>query len=549
MVMLVILIVGITAGFISSLNSVALQNTRNQKTADSLVRAKEALIGYAVTYGDTHNAQFGYLPCPDLNGGNGEGSSPGSCGSIGVHQIGRLPWRTLDLPPLFDGAGECLWYAVSGKYKNNPASTTPMNWDNPGEFTVKTGDDNIIEPGEVVAAVIAPGLAIDGNSSRTGSSAPTCGGNYTAAAYLENDTVHSVNNADISQAKLILPHEHRDANANVTSSTNDQILYITRQDIWNTIQKRITRQSQKCLDDYAAHASNPMHKYPWAVVLTDTTTSPNRTGTLNVRFGRFPDSPNINTTTAGSGTCATGPLSGLTAAQLANLNSYIQQAQTALNAYTVPGTTGSTLNSAGDMLKDVAGNSPYNLSSSNPIRAAGIYIDANCTGDPKSCTNTSTMQTMLDAAFAEIASCANSNGNPDSMPNNWSSIPSCNVLVSSASWPAWRDLIFMQIAEGYQPGGSGSCIPGTTCLGISGSAHTNSGSGSYHAVVVTSSKAILGQNHSVADSVANFLEGANATGKTNIPSTTSFEAYHPSDPTYKTVNDMVLCLDGKINCK
>lgn len=554
LVMLVILVIGITTVFVSSLSGTTLQNRRNHSSAESLAKAKEALIGYALTYGDTHTGAHGFLPCPDMDGTAG-GSSPyegtsETCGSAGEHAIGRLPWRTLDLPALYDGAGECLWYAVSGKYKNNPAASgTTMNWDNPGELTIYADNGNIVEAGEVVAAVIAPGAPLSGNSARTASSAaPTCGGNYSAAAYLENDTAHSpvIDNSNIAAGKLILPHEHRDANGNVTSSTNDQILYITRQDIWNGIQKRIARQAKKCLDDYASgtFVTNTNHKYPWAVALSDTTAAPTRTGSPNVRFGRFPDVPN-NSISGGSGSCpsSSSPLSHLTAAEISALNDQIQLVQDALNAYTGPGATGVALNDAGNDLKDFAQDSPYDLPWTDPIRSAGKYIDDYCSGNPKTCTNISTMQTKLDAAFAEITDCTGMSGSSDStMSASWSSIPSCQ-FISSTSWAAWRDWVFLQIADGYQPGGAGSCTTGTTCLSVTGTGHTNLGSGSYHAAVVVAGKTLSGQNRVTGfGSASNFLEGANATGSTSL------ETYRLDDSSYTTNNDTVLCIDGKNNC-
>lgn len=549
LVMLVILVMGITTAFITSLSSTTLQNRRNHSSAEALARAKEALVGYAATYGDTNPAKsHGFLPCPDSDGSAGantEGSSE-SCGSTDVDVLGRLPWRTLDLPPLFDGAGECLWYAVSGKYKNTQSSST-INWDTLGHLQDYDSNGNPISSSdEIVAAVIAPGSPLNSNSSRSGSSAPTCGGNYTAAAYLDNDTVHGINNSNISQGKFILPHEDSS-----TVSTNDQTIFITRQDIWNGIQKRIARHAKKCLDDYASGAfvTNTDHKYPWAVQLSDATASPTRTGTQNVRFGRFPDVPNTDTS-GGSGSCpsSSSPLSHLTATQISTLNDYIQQVQDALNAYTAPGATGDALNDAGENLRNLAQASPYNLPATDPIRSAGQYVDTYCSGTPKTCNNTSTMQTMLTAAFAEITNCTSSSGSTDgTMSNSWSSIPSCQ-FVSSKSWSAWRDWVFIQIADGYQPGGAGSCATGSSCLTVTGSGHTNAGSGSYHAVVGVAAKSMSGQNRSTIDTVSNFLEGANAAGKAAIPTTTSYETYRISDASYNAVNDTVLCIDGKNNC-
>jgi type II secretory pathway pseudopilin PulG len=131
MIMLVIMIVGIAAILVNSLSSATLKNARQKNTAAALAQAKDALIGFAITYRDTHTLSpqvFGYLPCPDNAGGLTEGSAELSCGLQDVSVIGRLPWATLDLSILRDGDGECLWYAVSGTYKDNP-ETGLMNWD------------------------------------------------------------------------------------------------------------------------------------------------------------------------------------------------------------------------------------------------------------------------------------------------------------------------------------------------------------------------------------------------------------------------------------
>ena len=108
----VVLVIGFTG-------DLTRQNKRQQQTADALARAKDALIGYAANYRDDHPDQvFGYLPCPDMNGIAGEGIANPACGTEDVTVIGRLPWKSLELPPLRDGDGECLWYAVSGNFKN-----------------------------------------------------------------------------------------------------------------------------------------------------------------------------------------------------------------------------------------------------------------------------------------------------------------------------------------------------------------------------------------------------------------------------------------------
>src|SRR5262249_17835018 len=85
-------------------------------TSAALVQARAALTGVAAGVNLTGAQRPGDLPCPDLNN---DGTAEASCSTL-VSRIGRLPWKTLGLPDLRDGAGERLWYAVSTNFKNNP---------------------------------------------------------------------------------------------------------------------------------------------------------------------------------------------------------------------------------------------------------------------------------------------------------------------------------------------------------------------------------------------------------------------------------------------
>ena len=84
MVMVIVLVLGIAAVLVGSFNSSAVTIERAKTTSQALAQAKEALIGYALTYADTHSGTVpGYLPCPDISGtagATGEGSSD-TCGS------------------------------------------------------------------------------------------------------------------------------------------------------------------------------------------------------------------------------------------------------------------------------------------------------------------------------------------------------------------------------------------------------------------------------------------------------------------------------------
>ncbi len=266
---------------------------RDQKTYAALAQAKAALIAYAVTYKDTHDNPGGgtytvpgFLPCPDMGpASNLEGVSASIaayCGGPLVSVMGRLPWRTLGLDAVKDGSGECLWYAVSGTYKNNPngvsgstATSNMMNWDTNGQFDVMDADGTTFLTGSTddtnaVAVIFAPGAALAGQNRAPVAGTAACGGNYTAAAYLE--TANGVNNSVVSgtagvQSPFI---------AGTKSDTfNDRLVYITRADIWNAIKKRsdfnnylraLTRLAAECTAMYGKQNSSGLadKRLPWA---------------------------------------------------------------------------------------------------------------------------------------------------------------------------------------------------------------------------------------------------------------------------------------------
>ena len=264
--------------------------SRERRTEAALAEAKEALISYAAAYADTHSGEVpGYLPCPDFDGGNPEGSAELQCGALPLVPgtpipkdntvMGRLPWRTLGLPNTRDGGKECLWYVVSGNFKSNP-KTDLMNWDTNGLITVTGPDGNALATGNTpsgaVAVIFAPGPAI-GGQSRTGVTAPICGGNYAASNYL--DTSGGTNNADMTgiganNIKSFI------AGAAVAGTFNDRLIFITAAEIFDAIERRqhvdptvpatnpptlvsfstlllnVTRRTAECIADYPTYDNN-----------------------------------------------------------------------------------------------------------------------------------------------------------------------------------------------------------------------------------------------------------------------------------------------------
>ena len=240
----VLLGIAITLLLFVFVGDIVRSNVRDERTAVALEQAKQALIGYAATYRDTHPGEvFGYLPCPDIDGDAlGDGIAESSCGAKDVTVVGRLPYRTLDLPPLRDGSGECLWYAVSGNFKNNP-KTDLMNWDTNGLIEVMRPDGATFIAGagpttRAAAVVFAPGPILPGQDRSLGGANPprVCGGNYSAANYLDTDVNTAINNATAAAAANALTRFAAalpsDRTAAPGDSFNDRLVVIQPDDIF-----------------------------------------------------------------------------------------------------------------------------------------------------------------------------------------------------------------------------------------------------------------------------------------------------------------------------
>lgn len=109
---------------LSQANSSRLRNEANKTTSAALAQAKEALIGRAAA----DDNRPGSLPCPDIDD---DGKADGNFGYCSA-AIGRLPWRTLDLPDLRDSEGNRLWYTLADELRDNSATaainpTSPLS--------------------------------------------------------------------------------------------------------------------------------------------------------------------------------------------------------------------------------------------------------------------------------------------------------------------------------------------------------------------------------------------------------------------------------------
>lgn len=235
---------------VAALGEAEVQNRRNAVTAAALAQAKEALLGYALTYRDTHPTKVpGYLPCPDKDN---DGSAESPCEAVDAHVIGRLPFKTLGQPDSRDADGECLWYAVSGSFKSEPMAAS-MNWDSAGRITVLDLAGNTLATADsasgAVAVIFAPGRPVRSQSRSAGSA--TCGGgsvndfmNYLDGRYDAASDLYSDYTSPSSGNMVVTAGAHggespasRPRNL-FRSEHNDQLLWVTSAEIFQRIKRR-----------------------------------------------------------------------------------------------------------------------------------------------------------------------------------------------------------------------------------------------------------------------------------------------------------------------
>jgi hypothetical protein len=213
----------ITAFLVSQLNADSDKILRGKKTVMALAEAKSALIGFVTRTDNIANPS--YLPNPDLKlGATEEGRQAISSGSADISLIGKLPWRALGIAPHRDGANECLWYVVSGRYKNFP-STSVFNWDTQGQITVIDENGNTLAS-NLAALIVSPGVLLAGQDRQTvANDTPQCGGNYDARNYLDS---YLPMNAVAGEVNYFAGSFHREA-----PNTNDKIFVLAKNDFYN----------------------------------------------------------------------------------------------------------------------------------------------------------------------------------------------------------------------------------------------------------------------------------------------------------------------------
>lgn len=191
---------------------------RQLATERALTRARDALIAYGAlgNAAGTQNNSPGALPCPDLDNDGVSEQLAGNCTS----NIGRLPWRTLGLGPLTDGAGECLWYARSTAFSNNiPTSERGSSADKPALNPATPGGIIEVTAGgpsgqRIAAVIIAPGTALPGQARAGAYSSAGCR-EGSIEQFIEGTTIEGVDYSHVGGSYALALAAREDFNDSV----------------------------------------------------------------------------------------------------------------------------------------------------------------------------------------------------------------------------------------------------------------------------------------------------------------------------------------------
>lgn len=240
-------------------------SARERSSNEVLAQAKANLIAWSVS----HPNEPGRLPWPDRNG-DGDYDGGSDCVTTGfsnVHLLGRFPHAgdatPCDVVPFgsftVDGYREPLWYAVSRNLLWNRGQTgtdPPLNpelLDGAAPYpwlTVRDENGNVVS-NRVAAVIIAPGHIV-GNQVRSGA-APN------PSQYLDSVTIGATtyDNSDADLDFIVYPDSRKTTTE--SDSFNDQLIYITIDELMRPVEKRVLGDAAVALQTYRTTRG----RYPW----------------------------------------------------------------------------------------------------------------------------------------------------------------------------------------------------------------------------------------------------------------------------------------------
>jgi hypothetical protein len=477
---------------LGSLNAASLRVERDRTTREALIKAKEALIAYAVS--DPNRP--GELPCPDINDDGlvtGEDLIVSACASY----TGRLPWVTLGIPDLRDDSGERLWYALSVDFHANGAvGAVALNSDT----AFRTGNTSLTISGtqqaaNVVAVVFSAGSPLQRADGVFQARGCTVGVNCdatrkcTTSPASNTPKCNPINYLDVSGGIDNADLDNNFVSAGESASFNDRVLAIYSDDIMSLVQKRagmtFAQNLRSHYDNWqsAALVTGAKGFYPWAAPLTDpSVVQPGSNGTTN---GLLPLSASAVVWDPASVTVTLGTCSVVGTTQL---------------VCTIPiALLGTTITAR---VRNV-GTAFVDPPQASDVAVSGIVLLSSYTW-----TLNPALQTLDFSYNATLALAATVTVNA----------PSASAWTTS-TWLAknnWHQAAYYAVAPAFAINGSGSC---GACVTINNTAMPNNNK---QAVVMMTGRALSGQRARPVMPLpalpGDYLEGANLT-----PSTLVFE--------------------------
>ena len=252
-------------------NSIANQQAKNAEI--ELAKVRDALIGWSASRTPPlggANARPGDLPCPDMNN---DGFEDGSCVA---GAIGRMPWKTLNIPEPKDSSAETLWYAIAGPFRNYNMNTASINSDTVGNLTLYVGSSATTLTSQAIAVIFSPGASLGAQNRDPSTNAlcattgTTIARNLCAANYLE--ATGGGNNAQTGGPFI---------QAQSSGTFNDRPLVITNADLMPVVEPRVARELRTILQNYKANTACACTNlggtagcYPWADLSNGTSDAP-----------------------------------------------------------------------------------------------------------------------------------------------------------------------------------------------------------------------------------------------------------------------------------
>lgn len=267
----------------TQLNQLQSRNSRSVSEVAVLRQAIDGLLGYAIAQARDGDRP-GSLPCPDTNG---DGNAEPSCADANL--VGRLPWKTLNLPELRDNSGALLWYALSSNFRNTSSSV--INSDTAGQLSITDATTGTATESNVIAVVFAPGAPIEGQTRRNSN---------LLSDYLEGASGNTI----FSRSQESTAFTAGQCFNGSPIACNDQLLTLNQEDLFDAIEPVVADRLNRAIPNELGKYFKAWNYYPFPAPFSAAPSSANQlipqdslVGTAGTRAGWLPLSRQLSALT------------------------------------------------------------------------------------------------------------------------------------------------------------------------------------------------------------------------------------------------------------